>query len=360
MDLNFSLNKNVIDDIVNYPLTDFKMIKVKKFLTGVIGYVNFLDKNTVLINIENNNYIENKSTDLKKKNLESFFDINTLCVTGINETTKTKPIVNRVLKKDVSRIAHNCCAFKDKTNKKIFAIGGRYERTPIPIKNIKKAKKKQISANAHKNNKGLYLLRCKNVKKGPWNIENKNRPVVREDPLSNFKKTSSYDSQLSCIYSQILQKYILSVRCNIQKGHRYFSILHSDNCLNWSKFYSPKLDPPFTIESNDQVYSVLLHEYLPKKLFLGVCLFYNKEKDIYGTKIFISKDSINWKDLGILFYLPTSRMPRNGYIRPKVQCGGIFSEKNGDISFYFYLYKQRNKLFYFSKTYKFDEIILSN
>lgn len=341
--MSYKLNNSIINDIVNYEFSDNDHINLRPCLGGIVGYVNFLDHNTAFVNVEGKSYLKKG----KKVELGGFYDINTICITGLNKTKKEKIKMHKIIKEDVSRIAHNCCPFFDVKTKKIIAIGGRNEGSK-PKKGI-----------VHKQNQGLYLTEAKDIERGAWHLLNKGNPVIGDDPLSKFKHAPSYDSQLSCIYSTLLQKYILSVRCNIKKGHRYFSILHSDNYFKWSNFISPKLNPPYSYATNDQLYSVLLHEYLPKKIFLGLCTFYNKKKHIYGAKMFVSKDSVEWDDLGLLFNYPTGKMPRNGYLRPKIQCGGIFSDENGNITFYFYSYKQFNTLSYFSKTYNFDDIFIS-
>lgn len=342
----YKLNKSIINDVINYTFSTNDHISLKPCLKGIVGYVNFLDDNTAFVNIEGSSYSKNKKTI----HLGDFFDLNTICITGLNKTKQPLLKMNPVIKDYVSRIAHNCCPFWDKTHQNLLAIGGRNEG--------KITKGNEI---IHKHNQGLYISQAKDLDKGSWQLLHKGKPVISEDTLSNFKKTASFDSQISCIYSTLLKKYVLSVRCNIRKGHRYFSIVHSDDYIQWSNFISPQLNPPFSIASEDQLYSVLIHEYLPKKIFFGLCTFYNEKEKIYGAKMLISKDTIEWDDLGLLFNYPPSRMPRQRkkYSRPKINCGGIFSDSNGNITFYFYIYKQYNTISYFSKTYKFDDIFIS-
>lgn len=333
----------ILDDVVNYKLTKKNRIGIKKCVSGIIGYVNFLDKDTVIINVESNNYTKKKGG--KVINLGTWLDINSVCITNLNSKKKTK--IERVLKKNISRISHNMCIFREKDNKCLYGIGGRHDKG-------KKGRELR-----HRNHDGLYLLTTSLAIKNPWTILENEKPIISNDTLSNYKKPASYDSQLSCIYSTILNKYVLAVRCNIRRGARYFSILFSDDCKKWSPFNKPLLDPPYDDTSNDQYYSVLLHEYKPKNILLGICLFFNEKKKnpFYGIKLLVSHDALNWKDKGILFKLPTGRMPRNGYTRPKIQCGGVNSDDKGNITFFFYKYKCRDKLSYFHKTYKFDTII---
>ena len=344
--MTYKLNKSIINDVVNYTFSPNDHISLKPCLKGIVGYVNFLDDNTAFVNIEGNTYSKNKKT----VQLGNFFDLNTICITGLNKSKQASVKMHTVIKNYVSRIAHNCCPFWDKTHQYILAIGGRNEGSSSEGNEI-----------IHKHNQGLYISQTKDLDKGLWELINKGTPVIHKDPLSKYKKTASFDSQISCIYSTLLKKYVLSVRCNIRKGHRYFSIAHSDDYINWSKLISPQLNPPFTIVSGDQIYSVLIHEYLPKKIFFGLCTFYNEKDKIYGAKMLTSKDTIKWDDLGLIFKYPPSRMPRQRkkHLRPKIHCGGIFSDENGNITFYFYSYKQFNTLSYFSKTYKFDDIFIS-
>ena len=77
---------------------------------------------------------------------------------------------------------------------------------------------------------------------------------------------------------------------------------------------------------------------------------------LYGIKLLLTKDK-NMERWRNYFMLPTAKMPRNGYIRPKIHCGGITSsEKNGKIIFHFYKYKERNSIEYFNKTYLWNEL----
>ena len=160
------------------------------------------------------------------------------------------------------------CIFREKDNKCLYGIGGRHDKG----KNGRELR--------HRNHDGLYLLTTSLAIKNPWTILENEKPIISNDTLSNYKKPASYDYQLSCIYSTILNKYVLAVRCNIRRGARYFSILFSDDCKKWSPFNKPLLDPPYDDTSNDQYYSVLLHEYKPKNILLGICLFFNEKKRI--------------------------------------------------------------------------------
>lgn len=333
----------ILDDVVKYKFSKKNRIVIKDCLSGIIGYVNFLDKDTVIVNVESNNYTKKKGGDVIK--LGTWLDINSVCITKLEDSKKCK--MERVLKKNISRISHNMCIFREKDNKCLYGIGGRYDK----CNDSKKPR--------HRHHKGLYLLTTPLTLKNPWTILENEKPIISTDTLSPYKKPASYDSQLSCIYSTILNKYVLAVRCNIRRGGRYFSILFSEDCKNWSSFNRPLLDPPYNHKLNDQYYSVLLHEYKPKNILLGICLFFNEVNvnPFYGIKLLVSTDAINWKDKGILFKLPSGKMPRNGFTRPKVQCGGINSDDKGNITFFFYKYKCRNKLFYFHKTYTFDTII---
>ena len=333
---------DVNNDIINHTL--FNHIDLPKDFRGNTGYISFLNKNTFIVNVENDYYYSKKN---KKINLPTFYDINVLCVSNLfleNQIPKT----SLVLEKSLTRMAHNMCIFKSKDGTSFFGIAGRYD-----IKQPDRWKKYEITQD-----KGLYLVSTQSISNKPWDIMNNKNPIIGRDTLSNFKKPASYDSQISCIYSTLLQKYIMVVRNNIGREQRYFSVLFSDDCINWSKFTKPTLNPPYEPKSGNQYYSLILHEYLPKQLILGFALFYNQKQNIYGIKLLISQNGIQWRDAGLLFKVPKGIMPRNHYIRPKIHCGGVeTNDRDGRITLYFYKYKEKNNIQYFSKTYRWEDLI---
>jgi hypothetical protein len=99
-----------------------------------------------------------------------------------------------------------------------------------------------------------------------------------------------------------------------------------------------------------------MHEILSLKIIMARALFYNEKKKLYGIKLLLTNDTKVWRDTGIIFQLPTAKMPRNGYIRPKIHCGGITSDENRKITFFFYKYKERNSIEYFRKTYLLNHL----
>lgn len=340
--MNIKTKKTVFNDLIDNK--SFNTIELPKKFTGNTGYINFLDKHTIIINVENNFYYENN----KKITLPTFYDINALCITNLSINSQSiVPKISLLLEKSLTRMAHNICIFMNKDGNSYYGIGGRYdEAQPNRWKNYNITE-----------DKGLYLVSSNKVFNTPWKFLNNGEPIISKDTLSNFKRPASYDSQISCIYSTLLEKYILVVRNNIGREQRYFSVLFSDDCLNWSSFNRPNLQPPHEPKSGNQYYSVLIHEYLPKQIILGFALFYNEKQNIYGIKLLVTTDAYTWKDIGILFELPTGKMPRNHYIRPKIHCGGITSDSNGCITLYFYKYKEKNKVEYFCKTYQWHELV---
>ena len=81
----------------------------------------------------------------------------------------------------------------------------------------------------------------------------------------------------------------------------------------------------------------------------------NEKTNIYGLKLLISEDTITWDDHGVILELPTRRMPRNRYIRPKIHCGGVTSTDK-HIKLFLYTYKSC-KIEYFTKEILIKEII---
>lgn len=327
------VKKTYLNDIINHK--NFNEIQLPKYLEGNVGYVTFLNKNTLVANIENEKYFVGSKT----VSLPTFYDINTIYVTNLLSHSSS-PIISKVLTKSLTRMAHNLCLFQNRDKNGFYALGGRYDKQqpdrwkPFPITE----------------DKGLYLAYKEKLDGQVWKIMNNKKPVIGKDPISKFRKPASYDSQISCIYCTFLKKYILAVRNNIGKEQRFFSILSSDDCLKWCNFETPLLNPPYFPESGDQYYSIILHEIPKLKIIMGSALFYNENSKLYGIKLLLTSDAKIWKDTGIIFNLPTDKMPRNGYIRPKIHCGGINSDDSGKITFFFYKYKQRNAIQYFQKS----------
>lgn len=340
MNINkLQVNNKFKDDIINH--TEFNKIQLPKHLDGIIGYVTFLNTNTLVANVENKKYYKKK----KATNLPTFFDINSICVSNLLSSTAT-PSIGKMFSKSLTRMAHNMCIFETKEKKCYYGIGGRFDKTQP-----ERWKTFNITED-----KGLYLIKKDKLDGKEWNIMNEGNPVIGKDTVSKFRKPASYDSQISCIYSHILNKYILAVRNNVGREKRFFSMLYSDDCLKWSDFYIPTINPSYNEKSGDQYYSVILHEIIPIKVILACVLFYNKNTKIYGIKLLITRDTKSWSDAGIIFSLPTGIMPRNKYIRPKIHCGGITSDKSGKITFSFYKYKETNNIEYFNKTYFWNEL----
>ena len=336
---NIKVTNNFKNDIINHK--EFCRIQIDKYMEGNIGYVTFLNNNALVANIENDKY--NKNGKIVK--LPTFYDINSFYVSNLF-SDHCSPYMGKMLVKSLTRVAHNLCIFENKDRTGFYGIGGRFDkRQPDRWKPF-----------GITEDKGLYLLQKNKLDGTSWKLMNESKPIIGKDPLSKYHKPASYDSQISCIYSQMLQKYVLIVRNNVGKEQRYFSVLHSNDCISWSDFKIPTLTPPYEPESGDQYYSIILHEILHLKIILASALFYNEKTKLYGIKLLITHDTKNWKDAGIIFTLPIAKMPRNAYIRPKIHCGGITSDKYGRITFFFYKYKERNNIEYFKKTYLFSNL----
>ena len=331
-------------EIINH--TEFNTIYLPTSMEGNTGYITFFDDSTMVVNIENDKYYKGN----QKITLPTYYDINILYFSHLFSSDQA-PIFGNILKKSLSRVAHNLCIFYNKERTKYMGIGGRFdEKQPDRWKPF-----------GITEDKGLYLLSKEMLDGGVWIFENNKKPIIGKDTSSKFRKPASYDSQLSCIYSYILQKYVLITRNNVGKEQRFFSLLYSDDCLKWSEFHTPVLKPDYEASSGDQYYSILMHELIAFKIILGVALFYNEKSRNYGIKLLVTRDTKTWRDAGILFLVPTEKMPRNQYIRPKIHCGGITSNsEEGKITFYFYKYKERNLISFFKKTYKFVDLFTVN
>jgi hypothetical protein len=307
----------------NITTSDIKQISLPEYIKGITGYINFVSENLIICNIESR-YNYQKSIKLPK-----YMDINILQVHNNKKSL--------ILNENISRIAHNMCIFRNKENTNWFGLGGRFMRRKVELW-------KDYNL---KHYDGLYLLSTNDDCLDNWNVINNEIPVLNEDKISKYKKADSYDSQLSCIYSIILNKYILVIRNNTGRGGRFFTILHSDDCLKWEPPIIPNISPKYCKKNGDQYYSVILHELKKEKKIIGIVLFMNEKTKTYGLKLLVSEDTITWDDYGIILKLPSKRMPRNGYIRPKIHCGGINSTDT-HIKLYLYTYKS-NEIEYFTK-----------
>lgn len=336
---NLKVTSTFKDDIKNHK--DFCQIQMRKYLEGNIGYVTFLNDDTLVANIENDKYYKND----KVVKLPTFYDINSFYVSNLF-SNDSSPNMGKVMTKSLTRMAHNMCIFENKERNGYYGIGGRFD----------KQQPDRWKSFGITEDKGLYLIEKDKLDGTPWKLLNNGKPIIGKDPLSKYHKPASYDSQISCIYSEILQKYVLIVRNNVGKEQRFFSVLYSDDCINWSKFETPILNPSYEPKSGDQYYSIIIHEIVSFKIIMATALFYNEKTKLYGIKLLLTNDTKVWRDAGIIFELPTAKMPRNGYIRPKIHCGGITSDESQEITFFFYKYKERNSIEYFRKTYSWSKL----
>ena len=318
------------------PMNNSKRVDITSFKTG---YMNFLNENTFFCNISSQ---MNDQNEPERKRLPLRTDCNVLLVNGKDQRL--------IIKKNVTRIAHNMCVFRNKENTNWLGIGGRYMRDLWTKNTLNRVGEEEWKKYGLKHYKGLYLLSTINDKIEDWDVINNEEPVISEDTVSKFKHSDSYDSQISCLYSTVLNKYVLITRNNIKAGKRFFTVFHSDDCITWEKPIIPEVYPE--LKPLDQYYSVIIHELKEYKLFVAVGLFMSgkgsKQKNTFAFRLLLSRDTIHWTDCGSMGKIPPKNTP-GGNIRHKIHCGGITSDES-TLTFYLYDYIRMKNMIYYKKT----------
>ncbi len=222
---------------------------------------------------------------------------------------KTNLIVNNEIKevlKNYHSISHNFTIFSHKDYKFFYGIGGQYKMQNPYIQNYRNICKENNIQMKNCKNKGLYLLKSNDLIN--WEYVDTD-PIITHNTVHNYtisieKKFPCFDSNICCFYSKLYNKYLLFCRANIKKGVRGIQILTSENLLEWSDFELLKLDT-FNYEC-DNLYMTKIIELEDKKLFLGLTVYTNNDKNVTEShiKIIVSKDYINWIDYGKLIDVP--------------------------------------------------------
>jgi hypothetical protein len=186
-------------------------------------------------------------------------------------------------------ISHNFTIIENaKTDKEInhFAVGGCGKTNMY--KSIKDFRS------------GIYLLKSQDMKN--WNLANKSRPVIIAKETKGWNKlgNSQFDSNISCLYSSLLKKYVLFTRYNVGIGERGIQVFMSKDMKKWDKGRLCKID---TWGKKHNYYMNKIIEVPELKLFLAIMPFTNlsKNRTPSGIKLLISFDALNWKDCGLLF-----------------------------------------------------------
>ena len=202
-------------------------------------------------------------------------------------------------------ISHNFTPIMNDPNRKgkYYAVGGCGKRG-------EKAREPD-----HHYKKGIYLLESEDMYK--WKIVDL---IIHGDKYKGWNpvnRESVFDSNIDCFYSKILKKYLLFTRYNYAVGSRTMQLITSPDYYNWDGGQMVNID---TYKRYDNYYMYKIMEIPSLKIFLMVSPFSVlrppldiihrgkvKLEDmdfIYGFKLLISHDAINWKDCGIMAHIP--------------------------------------------------------
>lgn len=194
------------------------------------------------------------------------------------QTLKDEKIIS-----NQNTISHNFTLIKNHKSKEIWAVAGCGKRTK---------KKKPFT-------EGIYLLYSKNNMKS-WKIFD-NIIFAKNTKGWNPRGDSTFDSNISCFYSDILKQFVLITRYNIGAGSRGFQVFKSNHFKRgWDKGRLCTID---TYNKKENYYMNKVIEIPEYNLFVMVAPFSdlnNKNKKKSGLKILLSKNLINWFDCGLI------------------------------------------------------------
>lgn len=166
--------------------------------------------------------------------------------------------------------------------------------------------------------KGIYLLESNDLEN--WNIVQLIIDGKKYNGWNPVHRESIFDSNIDCFYSNILKKYLLFTRFNKGVGSRTIQVITSDNYLDWDMGQMCEID---TYKSYDNYYMCKILEIPELKIFLMISPFsvlrpplelIRKGKVLledmnfmYGFKLLLSYDAVNWKDCGMIAHLPPAQ-----------------------------------------------------
>lgn len=236
----------------------------------------------------------------------------------------------KIIFKRPGHISHNLCLFKGKEKNTFFGIGGK-NRNQEPWNDHLKCQK-----NGKKYRIGVYLLNSSNIY--DWNIINNKEPIIYKNypknGVINFEeKYPLFDGKICCFYSEILNKYILYCRANIERGIRFVQYTTSNNLIKWSKFNVIKSDN--FDNKKDNYYTFDCIEIFKLKIFFALVPYTNhlEKPSEYSVRKLISNDGVNWKDIGVLFYGKEIR--QKNITRCNTHITGLYYNKNTNKLFIF-------------------------
>lgn len=204
-------------------------------------------------------------------------------------------------------ISHNFTPIMNDPNKKrrYYAVGGCG----------KKGEKAREPDHHYK--KGIYLLESNDMYN--WKIVDL---IIHGDKYKGWNpvnRESIFDSNIECFYSKILKKYLLFTRYNYAVGSRTMQVITSPDYNNWDGGQMVNID---SYKRYDNYYMYKIMEIPSLNLFMMVSPFSVlrppldlihkgkvnlEEMDfIYGFKLLLSRDAVNWKDCGMMAHIPAA------------------------------------------------------
>ena len=226
-------------------------------------------------------------------------------ICNLKENDDNKISKRKTVLRGKDTISHNFTPIMNDPNRKgkYYAVGGCGKRGEL------------ARDPDHHYKKGIYLLESEDMYK--WKIVDL---IIHGDKYKGWNpvnRESIFDSNIDCFYSKILKKYLLFTRYNYAVGSRTMQLITSPDYYNWDGGQMVNID---TYNRYDNYYMYKIMEIPSLKIFLMVSPFSVlrppldiihrgkvKLEDmdfIYGFKLLISHDAINWKDCGMMAHIP--------------------------------------------------------
>ena len=232
---------------------------------------------------------------------------------------------SKIIIEGMNTVSHNFTLIDNITSKEIWGVGGCG----------KKANKDYTE--------GIYLLYSKNNMKS-WKIFD---TIIKAKNTKgwNPKGDSTFDSNITCFYSNILKKNVIFTRYNIGGGSRGIQVFHSNHIKRgWD---NGRLCNINTYKLKENYYMNKVIEIKKFNIFLMVSPFSDlKRRSKTGLKFLVSRDTINWIDCGIFKEAtPVDKHSSTPNIQPVALR---FDENNDKLSVYYhdnYFSKTKSNIF---------------
>lgn len=285
------INKNSLKPYINYNMMEKQNIMLCKH------------KITFYFTKFNNNLMFYNTAGTYEGNQMYWNSETVLC--NLNEMNNSKVPNRKTVLHGKDTISHNFTPIMNDPNGKgkYYAVGGC-------------GKKGELAREPnHHYKKGIYLLESNDLYK--WKIVDL---IIHGDKYKGWNpvnRESIFDSNIDCFYSKILKKYLLFTRYNYAVGSRTMQLITSSDYYNWDEGKMVNID---SYKRYDNYYMYKIMEIPSLKLFLMVSPFSVlrppldvihrgkvklEEMDfIYGFKLLLSRDAINWKDCGLMAHIP--------------------------------------------------------